>query len=111
MKSDGVYTPQRVDASLRSPEHGLKLLLLVYCQTWHLVAPFAGAWIEICIFGWWGLIIHVAPFAGAWIEMSKSDKVTRATGVAPFAGAWIEIATIGVGNITVLRRSVRRSVD
>ena len=36
----------------------------------HIVAPFAGAWIEIAI----GLAAradgdHVAPFAGAWIEM------------------------------------------
>ena len=34
----------------------------------------------------------VAPFAGAWIEMQmgKADKIR--TFVAPFAGAWIEIA-------------------
>ena len=78
-----------------------------------LVAPFAGAWIEICF------IIsvlepqNVAPFAGAWIEItyksvpkiSLKSLPSRERGlkygigiitihlssVAPFAGAWIEI--------------------
>ncbi len=33
----------------------------------------------------------VAPFAGAWIEMSELKSVTENAIVAPFAGAWIEI--------------------
>ena len=33
------------------------------------VAPFAGAWIEICFF-YSGVVSYiVAPFAGAWIEI------------------------------------------
>ena len=34
----------------------------------------------------------VAPFAGAWIEISYAHKNPHLpTRVAPFAGAWIEI--------------------
>ena len=55
------------------------------------VAPFAGAWIEICkILGEYELV-PVAPFAGAWIEIVKSLEESLAILVAPFAGAWIEI--------------------
>ena len=56
-----------------------------------LVAPFAGAWIEIAreqpdkYFG------SVAPFAGAWIEMPEEWRIRKTYPVAPFAGAWIEI--------------------
>ena len=36
----------------------------------------------------------VAPFAGAWIEIISSRPLTATgTSVAPFAGAWIEIPT------------------
>ena len=35
----------------------------------------------------------VAPFAGAWIEIEKAeDAQAKAIQVAPFAGAWIEIS-------------------
>ena len=78
-----------------------------------LVAPFAGAWIEI---GQGlprykhlpslpsrerGLKLNirlaivrrqlVAPFAGAWIEISYLYPFFAVMFVAPFAGAWIEI--------------------
>ena len=33
----------------------------------------------------------VAPFAGAWIEIAKIKKDLRTVLVAPFAGAWIEM--------------------
>ena len=33
----------------------------------------------------------VAPFAGAWIEIEKTFLMLPAISVAPFAGAWIEI--------------------
>ena len=55
------------------------------------VAPFAGAWIEICT---WPIRMSddsVAPFAGAWIEISDGLYYFRKETVAPFAGAWIEI--------------------
>ena len=78
-----------------------------------LVAPFAGAWIEISIDVKYVRTTIVAPFAGAWIEIDKHlNKLIdmrshpsrvrglkyRAFGydrksqvVAPFAGAWIEM--------------------
>ena len=56
-----------------------------------LVAPFAGAWIEIYApKGKWSRNA-VAPFAGAWIEIAEQLIVYRQPNVAPFAGAWIEI--------------------
>ena len=56
-----------------------------------MVAPFAGAWIEI-IFKREAIKKNgVAPFAGAWIEIKKIDELGLVTYVAPFAGAWIEI--------------------
>ena len=33
----------------------------------------------------------VAPLAGAWIEIDTANDVKRAAIVAPLAGAWIEI--------------------
>ena len=79
-----------------------------------IVAPYAGAWIEIfktcsnCKFGKWSLPMRerglkyilrlpctfhiiVAPYAGAWIEISQRVYNTRQHKVAPYAGAWIEI--------------------
>ena len=80
-----------------------------------LVAPFAGAWIEIVYAFTETAHIHVAPFAGAWIEIlikhqnsfPVSSLPSRERGlkswlrsrigvekmVAPFAGAWIEICS------------------
>ena len=34
-----------------------------------MVAPFAGAWIEILVPSALYILVPVAPFAGAWIEM------------------------------------------
>ena len=33
----------------------------------------------------------VAPFAGAWIEIDRGRMGEHLDAVAPFAGAWIEI--------------------
>ena len=56
-----------------------------------IVAPFAGAWIEIGICKKRDCNTGVAPFAGAWIEMMSNFLKVRCLYVAPFAGAWIEI--------------------
>ena len=53
----------------------------------------------------------VAPFAGAWIEIQKIRRTDKVTEVAPFAGAWIEIANGEALNSASLRRSLRGSVD
>ena len=41
---------------------------------------------KLCIFA-------VAPFAGAWIEICREIADISFYSVAPFAGAWIEIIT------------------
>ena len=33
----------------------------------------------------------VAPLAGAWIEITKLERFVKSSRVAPLAGAWIEI--------------------
>ena len=56
-----------------------------------LVAPFAGAWIEITLTASASKRLLVAPFAGAWIEIDVVVPGVLVRIVAPFAGAWIEI--------------------
>ncbi len=56
-----------------------------------LVAPLAGAWIEMLK----GIDLiksfEVAPLAGAWIEILRKARKTNRRRVAPLAGAWIEM--------------------
>ena len=70
----------------------MKFVQKLDVRTGNLVAPFAGAWIEIlhrkCLKG----LLAVAPFVGMWIEMQLAIWIRAATNVAPFAGAWIEIS-------------------
>ena len=92
----------------------MKSALQLWRQEQTTVAPLAGAWIEICIFGGskeikpsslpsrerglkssdhgevWGSL-DVAPLAGAWIEMAVFARIRVTAPVAPLAGAWIEI--------------------
>ena len=58
-----------------------------------MVAPLAGAWIEIELNITFDISdTLVAPLAGAWIEISKNLVfLIRQLSVAPLAGAWIEI--------------------
>ena len=42
------------------------------------------------------MLLIVAPFAGAWIEIRSIKVETNIIDVAPFAGAWIEIEYLGV---------------
>ena len=59
-----------------------------------MVAPFAGAWIEIKEEQRQNTHELVAPFAGAWIEIDIFQFLSKKVVVAPFAGAWIEIESI-----------------
>ena len=44
----------------------------------------------------------VAPFAGAWIEIKSKLQIKQRAKVAPFAGAWIEITShLTVPSVTV----------
>ena len=59
-----------------------------------LVAPLAGAWIEILFSLSSNKFACVAPLAGAWIEITKKQGWRPTAKVAPLAGAWIEIRII-----------------
>ena len=106
---------------------------LIWCR-FILVAPLAGAWIEIkeenirlleeqkslpsrerglksadrtagnCA-------VSVAPLAGAWIEIMGDEYKMPPVGVAPLAGAWIEIQRRFLNAPLLLSRSPRGSVD
>ena len=75
--------------SLPSRERGLKCEIIDQEQSAQVVAPLAGAWIEI-----------LAPFHD-----------TGAAGVAPLAGAWIEIVIVFLNPFLAACRSPRGSVD
>ena len=77
--------------SLPSRERGLKSLDAQLVGKSLLVAPFAGAWIEIRREQKPRKVKGVAPFAGAWIEIVCITSTDYPGEVAPFAGAWIEI--------------------
>ena len=76
-----------------------------------VVAPFAGAWIEIHKERGRIRFSKVAPFAGAWIEIVEKPLVLEWTKVAPFAGAWIEIVYWLLLSNVLRSRSLRGSVD
>ena len=58
------------------------------------------------------LVSLVAPFAGAWIEIElQSSERDRQRIVAPFAGAWIEIVAPVADRRRKDGRSLRGSVD
>ena len=77
--------------SLPSRERGLKFFRWLQIYPAVGVAPFAGAWIEICSLTAKSRETRVAPFAGAWIEIECFRQWVLRREVAPFAGAWIEI--------------------
>ena len=52
----------------------------------------------------------VAPYAGAWIEIQIEKAKNNLNQVAPYAGAWIEIASLG-GYVKFLSRTLRGCVD
>ena len=56
-----------------------------------MVAPHAGAWIEMTRARCLKATVSVAPHAGAWIEIFRSRPWHAPLQVAPHAGAWIEI--------------------
>ena len=77
--------------SLPSRERGLKCLYNHGLNRGKLVAPLAGAWIEIQKLQTQQVLGKVAPLAGAWIEIDSMEICHEAVKVAPLAGAWIEI--------------------
>ena len=57
------------------------------------------------------LEVLVAPFAGAWIEIENLCQRQLQHSVAPFAGAWIEIHYLASGLTGLIRHSLCGSVD
>ena len=55
--------------------------------------------------------LMVAPLAGAWIEIMGLYSAVNASIVAPLAGAWIEIDSMLRVLLFTARRSPRGSVD
>ena len=76
-----------------------------------MVAPYAGAWIEIMKAENMEEKKKVAPYAGAWIEIFLSLHNIYIHSVAPYAGAWIEISKIMFVTLGIGGRSLRGSVD
>ena len=77
--------------SLPTRERGLKLSFPCGEIKRFLVAPYAGAWVEIPISSAIFSTNSVAPYAGAWVEMFVSKNLISKVSVAPYAGAWVEI--------------------
>ena len=59
-----------------------------------IVAPLAGAWIEMGLQTDGCQKNTVAPLAGAWIEIKEGCIMDINRIVAPLAGAWIEMGKI-----------------
>ncbi|MNG41351.1 hypothetical protein D3C84_1304790 [compost metagenome] len=53
-------------------ERGLKYYIVINSESAVIVAPYAGAWIEIGVTSQEPAVDPVALYAGAWIEMSNS---------------------------------------
>ena len=97
--------------SLPSRERGLKSYACYMADLLGIVAPFAGAWIEITV-GFrksWNLKSLPSRERGLKFLPLFASYVNPA--VAPFAGAWIEIWYYTWSRIWVLCRSLRGSVD
>ena len=72
-----------------------------------VVAPHAGAWIEIPTSANVSSKVIVAPHAGAWIEMVTRAPMRDRRAVAPHAGAWIEIGHNKVSFVVLRSRPTR----
>ena len=64
-------------ASLPSRERGLKYCGQRFDYSYKYVAPFTGAWIEMCLTVGTGSMSVVAPFTGAWIEIMLTTETMR----------------------------------
>ena len=76
-----------------------------------IVAPFAGAWIEIAGLIRGELYIAVAPFAGAWIEISLAISIPNHQESLPSRERGLKLLCLAGWHITAPRRSLRGSVD
>ena len=70
-----------------------------------------GVWIEICNLASMIFLATVTPFVGVWIEIKSSVVFSGTCKVTPFVGVWIEIPLTNVGTFSIIRHSLRGSVD
>ena len=70
---------------------GLKLIYQVIEILLQIVAPFAGAWIEICTPHGVSLGVQSHPSRVRGLKYRQYKHQEKSRKVAPFAGAWIEI--------------------
>ena len=92
-------------------ERGLKSIMMILWKVTWIVAPRAGAWIEIFRRKFSVSSLRVAPRAGAWIEIKKEKIPEIRLPVAPRAGAWIEMTLISLLVLLFICRSPCGSVD
>ena len=59
-----------------------------------MVAPLAGAWVEMSNSVLKKPEYIVAPLAGAWVEIALVSCKPKFNSVAPLAGAWVEITIL-----------------
>ena len=75
-----------------------------------MVAPLAGAWVEMSNSVLKKPEYIVAPLAGAWVEIAIQSCTPKFNSVAPLAGAWVAIISRGDNFVHGYRRSPRGSV-
>ena len=70
---------------------GLKCLRLDVFSRYPHVAPFTGAWIEICVSGTLSQVMLSHPSRVRGLKSKEVSDIDLERVVAPFTGAWIEI--------------------
>ena len=98
------------ELSLPSRERGLKWFIYAAKITGEVVAPFAGAWIEIVLYSVGYCCSDVAPFAGAWIEIFEYVQAIADHLSLPSRERGLKFQTFICLNL-VICRSLRGSVD
>ena len=97
--------------SLPSRERGLKFDKSENDRIVSVVAPFAGAWIEIWLFSSVFVFMQSLPSRERGLKSRYESLKGQEFKVAPFAGAWIEMQIIFESWIFPQCRSLRGSVD
>ena len=70
-----------------------------------VVAPFAGAWIEIYLYKYFFLVLLSLPSRERGLKFTIFQPGLMIHSVAPFAGAWIEIG-YGAGSSALVSSSL-----
>ena len=75
------------------------------------VAPLAGAWIEICVGAWRRQMRMSRPSRARGLKYAVGCDGKQCSGVAPLAGAWIEILSAPLCAPSCRSRAPRGRVD